>query len=198
MAQTPPFRSRPQLRPELAKLTGSPGYISQYNQTSSSLSTPQNATACSPFRSLRLQPASYEESVQPVQLGPRWTQKNQYTRYPWVQLRRLASSKPLWLILMIGALLLWWFNGWRDDLDIVKLGATSFGHDFFREGRIRNLQFFPASNPKIHVSSFADVSRIYVDYVTQYVGRWTDAPNRLRKDGSFPGQLLRWILVISS
>lgn len=89
-------------------------------------------------------------------------------------------------MLMLGALMLWWVNGGRDELDLVKLGATELGKELFQEERIRDLQFFPATNPKIHVCSYFKSQETHTN-VPQYVGRWTATPNRLRRDGTFPG-----------
>ena len=90
-------------------------------------------------------------------------------------------------MLMLGALMLWWVNGGRDELDLVKLGATELGKELFQEERTRDLQFFPATNPKIHVCSYFKSQETHAN-VPQYVGRWTATPNRLRRDGTFPGQ----------
>lgn len=159
MAQTPPFRNRPKSQLEFARLTGSPSYPGQSDQTTSLLSTPQNIIAYSPFRSAGIRPpAQYEV---PVQFAPKWTQKlKYYTRHSSFPIRRLLSSKPLWLVLMIGALSLWCFQGGRDELDLVKLRANGFGNELFREERTRNLQFFPAENPKIHAGTLVDVSKV--------------------------------------
>lgn len=152
MAQTPPFRSRPRLHIELAKLTGSPGYPGQSNPTNSSLSTPRNVTIYSPFRSAGIKPpAPHEEPIQFAQ--GRSLRPGHYFKYSWCRLKRLALSRILWLILAIGMSLLWWFSGGRDELDLVKLGSNRLSHDLFQEERTRNLHFIPASNPKIHVSS---------------------------------------------
>lgn len=37
-------------------------------------------------------------------------------------------------------------------MDLVRDGATKLSREFFSEERTRGLQFFPATNPKIHVS----------------------------------------------
>ena len=72
-------------------------------------------------------------------------------------------------------------------MELVRVGAADFGRDLFQEQRTQGLQFFPATNPKIHVSSFIrPLDRENAeDY--EYVGRWTATPNRLRRDGTFPG-----------
>ena len=53
---------------------------------------------------------------------------------------------------MLIALSLWWFNGGSEELDIVKLGTAGLGKEFLYERRMHNYQFYPATNPKIHVN----------------------------------------------
>ena len=72
-----------------------------------------------------------------------------YRRLP---LRQVFRSKPIWLFLMGMALLLWWFNGGSDKLDVVKLSATGLGKEFLEGMKMQEYQFYPASNPKIHAS----------------------------------------------
>ena len=52
---------------------------------------------------------------------------------------------------MVTALALWWYHGGSDDINAVKLGASSLSKEFMRERRMHDYQFFPATNPKIHV-----------------------------------------------
>lgn len=52
---------------------------------------------------------------------------------------------------MVSALALWWYHGGSDEINAVKLGASSLGKEFMRERRMHEYQFFPATNPKIHV-----------------------------------------------
>lgn len=52
---------------------------------------------------------------------------------------------------MLIALSLWWFNGGSGELDIVKRGTAGLGKEFLYERRMHNYQFYPATNPKIHV-----------------------------------------------
>lgn len=122
-----------------------------------------------------------------MQFSPRTQTSNQYGAYTRFRLSRVLSSKPLWFMLMLGALVLWWFNGGRDEMDLVRVGATEFGRDFFQEQRTQGLRFFPASNPKIHVCPFVRGLNREIAKVSKYVGRWTSTPNRLRQDGTFPG-----------
>ncbi|KAL9131959.1 MAG: hypothetical protein Q9217_000239 [Psora testacea] len=81
-----------------------------------------------------------------------------YRSYNLFRVKRLFSSKPIWLFFMAVALTLWWSNGGSEELDVVKLSATGLGKEFLKERRM-------------------------------YIGRWTATPNRLRKDGTFPGKL---------
>ncbi|MCJ1278851.1 hypothetical protein MMC21_006670 [Puttea exsequens] len=76
----------------------------------------------------------------------------------------------MFLLLLLFALVLWWFNGGSQEVDVVKLNASGLGKELLQERRMHDYQFYPATNPKIH-----------------YIGRWTSTPNRLRKDGTFPG-----------
>lgn len=159
MAQTPPFRNRPKFHLELARLTGSPNYAGQLDQTTSSLSTPRNATTYSPFRSAGLRPPAQYEG--PVQLTPSRIRKYKtYARRSCFWVRRLVSNKLWWSILILWLLLLWWLKGGSDEVDLIKLKANGFGTEIFQEGRTRKLQFFPAENPKIHVCSPVGVSKI--------------------------------------
>lgn len=76
-------------------------------------------------------------------------------------------------------------------MNVVKLGASGLGRDFLHERRMHDYQFYPAANPKIHVSRQQDTNSLVID-VLQYVGRWTSTPNRLRRDGTFPGNYQRY------
>lgn len=87
-----------------------------------------------------------------MQFIPRSPQKFRKCRNPaGFRARRVLSSKIFWLVLFFGALTVWWRVGGADRLDIVKLSASELGRELFPEGRTKDLQFFPATNPKIHV-----------------------------------------------
>lgn len=152
MTQTPPFRGRPKFYLALTQSTGSPGHISQSAHGFNAFSTPVSHATYSPFRSAGLAPPT--PYGVPVQFSPRTQRSIRYDKYTWLRLGRVVSSKPVWFMLMLGALVLWWFNGGRDEMDLVRVGAAEFGRDFFQEQRTQGLQFFPATNPKIHVCSF--------------------------------------------
>ena len=53
---------------------------------------------------------------------------------------------------MVLALTILWFNGGREEIDAVKMSARGFGNDILQEKRMQDFQFYPATNPKIHVS----------------------------------------------
>ena len=74
-----------------------------------------------------------------------------FDNYTLYRIRRVLSSKPLLFLLVLGALTFWWFHGGSNELDLVKLSASGLGREFFQDTRTQNLQFFPATNPKIHV-----------------------------------------------
>ncbi|MCJ1463355.1 hypothetical protein MMC07_001962 [Pseudocyphellaria aurata] len=188
MTQTPPLGGRPKLSLALTQLTGSPGHISHISQSAhrlNALSTPVPHATYSPFRSAGLAPPTPYGG--PMQFSPRTHTSNRYSAYTRFRLGQVLGSKPLWFILMLGALVLWWFNGGSAEMDLVRVGAAEFGRDFFQEQRTQGLQFFPASNPKIHVFSFVRVFNREIAKDSKYVGRWTSTPNRLRRDGTFPG-----------
>ena len=80
--------------------------------------------------------------------GDRPSRFDNYTLY---RIRRFLSSKPLLFLLVLGALTFWWSHGRSNELDLVKLSASGFGSELFQDARTQGLQFFPATNPKIHV-----------------------------------------------
>lgn len=198
MSQPPPLRNRPNLHLAFTQLNGSPRQPGQATPPTSSLSapymspgsTPFGKTTYSPYRSADLKPPTPYGG--PISFAPRRSNKSFYSQYKWFLVKRAFSSKPAWLFLMVAALTLWWFNGGSRELDVVKLSASGLGKEFLNERRMHDYQFYPATNPKIHVWG----SQPQLDGVTddsQYVGRWTSTPNRLRKDGTFPGT--SWYLV---
>lgn len=152
MTQTPPFGGRSKLHLALTQLTGSPGHISQSSHGFNALTTPVSHATYSPFRSAGLAPPTPYGG--PTHFTPRAQKSNRRDTYTWFRLGWVLSSKPIWFMLMLGTLVLWWFNGGRDEMELVRVGAAEFGRDFFQEQRTQGLQFFPAANPKIHVCSF--------------------------------------------
>lgn len=157
MSQPQPFRQRPNLHLALTQLTGSPRHSSQSSPSSTPLTsrlptpngTPFGTTSYSPFRSAPLKvPSQYSSTAQ---LVPRRSSHSSHEKHSWLRCRYLLASKPIWLFLMTIALLLWWLNGGSEELDEVKLSAKGLGKDFLRDRRMQDFQFYPATNPKIHV-----------------------------------------------
>lgn len=157
MFHPPPLRSRPNLHLGLTKLTGSPRHPNQSTPPATPFSnpypspgdTPLAKTAYSPFASAGLKaphPYSSGDIITTRDRGRPW-----YGNYAWFRFRRVLASKPILLVFMIIALSLWWFNGGSEELDIVKLGTAGLGREFLYERRMHNYQFYPATNPKIHV-----------------------------------------------
>ena len=166
MSREPPFQRRPNLHLALTPLTGSPRQYSTSTPTSRAetpvptpTSTPLATTSYSPFTSAGLKPLGANSfptaqpygSATPFKSRPR--ELRLYSRYNWLQMRRIFRSKPIWLALMGFALMLWWFNGGSHDLDALKLSASELGKELMQGRRMQDYQFYPASNPKIHVSS---------------------------------------------
>ena len=154
----PPLRSRPNLHLTSANLTGSPRRSTQITPTPTSRfitpyptpdDTPVARIAYSPHYSAGLKPSAIYGS--PASFAHLRTNRSPYRKYNVYRFKRILASKPVWLLLMIAALVLWWFNGGSEEINAVKLGASSLGKEFVQERRMHGHQFFPATNPKIHV-----------------------------------------------
>ena len=156
MIQTPPHRGRPKVHLAMTQLNGSPRHNDQPGNRHYAFSTPATQATYSPFRSAGLAPPTPYGG--PVQFTPRRKRiPNDYRARTRIRLGRALSSRPLWFLLMLGALMLWWFNDGRDEMDLIRVGAAGFGREFFPEERTRGLRFFPATNPKIHVCHLSNV-----------------------------------------
>jgi len=160
MSQAPPLRSRPNLHLALTQLNGSPRQLGPGTPLANpSLSTPYHSpagtpygkTAYSPYHSASLKPPTpslYEDQ------SPFAHRRNSYRPYgncSWFRIRRTFASKPIWLLLMFAGLIVWWLNGGSEELDVVKLGASGFAKELMNQREMHDYQFYPASNPKIHV-----------------------------------------------
>ncbi|KAL8855487.1 MAG: hypothetical protein Q9178_007869 [Gyalolechia marmorata] len=172
-----PFRTRPNLHLTLTQQSGSPRNTNAATAASSRFASPfRTPTASplatnsySPYESAKLKASSPQGST--VHFTPR--QRHKYRRYyraALLTVKRMLLTRTTWLLATLLLTVVWWLNGGSEELGTVKLGAAGFGRDLFEDGVTQDMQFFPPSNPKIH-----------------YVGRWTPTPNRLRKDGAFPG-----------
>ena len=65
--------------------------------------------------------------------------------------RMLLAKKVVWVLAVILGLLFWWSKGNLHDFDPATLRQTRIGQGLFNPRLPPGLQFFPASNPKIHV-----------------------------------------------
>src|SRR5579862_9052348 len=150
---TPPPRTRPDLYLTLPPLSPSLESSSSYNGSPASTSfAPFGATNYSPFRSVGLRPPSPFGS--PALFPPR---RRQTRGYIWCRIRRCFNSKILWFTATFFGLLLWWGNGGKDGWHKIRDSPSGFGIAVFGSEIIKDLQFFPASNPKIHVSNSGSV-----------------------------------------
>jgi len=147
MAHTPPFRNRPNLHLSLPSLAGLPMTSLQ----STPGTTPFNTTTCSPFRSA--DPKTPASQGGPLHFVPRRSSCI-YGRYGSSKPRRLLSGRAFLLGAVIFGLIYWWSNGGREDLEVAKLRSNSLKEELFAPEITKNLQFYPASNPKIHVRPF--------------------------------------------
>lgn len=165
----PPLRSRPNLHLALTDLTGSPRQSAQSTPPPTSRfitpyptpgDTPFAKTAYSPYYSAGvIAPTLYET---PESSTTRWKRRSCHRKYNGRHFKRLLASKPVWLLLMLVTLALWWFNGGSEEINVVKLGASGLGKEYLLERRMHDHQFFPATNPKIHVSSQHNASSLAV------------------------------------
>lgn len=142
---TPPFRNRPGLR-----LNITPGYGSPFASGHGSPNvTPFGLTTYSPFHSASLKPPT------PYGGSPRILPKRvsgSSLDYMWYRLRKLLASRAVWFLVVLSGLLFWWSkSGWY-EIDSAMLRSAAIGQGLFHAGGTAELQFFPASNPKIHVS----------------------------------------------
>lgn len=154
----PPLRNRPNLHLVSTDLTGSPRQSALSTPTATSRfvtsyptpdDTPFARTAYSPYYSAGLKaPALYET---PESFTPRRTSRSCYRNYNHYRWKRAFASRPVWLLLLVFALAHWWFNGGSEEISVVKLGASSLGKEFMQDRRMHDYQFYPATNPKIHV-----------------------------------------------
>lgn len=164
MSYPPPLRNRPNLHLALTQFDGSPRRQGPgMPLASSSLCTPYHSptgtpygrTAYSPFRSASLKPPTPLLCGSPSSFTPRRGVYGRYGRYSWLRIKRAFASKPILILLMVAGLTIWWFNGGSKELDVVKLGASGFGKAIMNERKMHEYQFYPASNPKIHVGHFS-------------------------------------------
>lgn len=155
MSQKPSFNHRPKLHLALTSLSGSPLNSVQnspsptpFNSPFAQPKTPFATTNYSPFRSAGLRPPT--PYAGPVQFNPR-RQKSSYGNYTLFRIKRLLGSKAVWIVVALLSLVWWWSNGGRENLEAVKVRSSGLGMELLTSEITKDLQFFPASNPKIHV-----------------------------------------------
>lgn len=176
-------------------LTGSPIQYAKNRFFSSPLqsglptpiSTPLATTAYSPFRSAGLRPPTPYERV----MSPKAHRRGRHGRgsLSWSRPKRILMGKATWLLIAIFLMACWWNYGGVQNLERLQLHASGFAREHLRGKQLVHYQFFPASNPKIHVRVTQALKTPLTE--SQYTGRWTSTPNRLRRDGTFPGTLCR-------
>lgn len=155
MSQKSPFNHRPKLHLALPSLSGSPLNSVQNSPSGTPFlspiappNTPFATTSYSPFRSAGLRPPTPYRG--PVQFNPRRL-RSSYGNYTWFRIKRLLSSRALWIVIALLSLVWWWSNGGREDLEAMKIKSGGLGMELSTSDITKDLQFFPASNPKIHV-----------------------------------------------
>lgn len=144
MAHASPCRNRPNLHLSLKLVAGLP--MSSLQSTPGT--TPFSTTTHSPFRSAG--PSTPASQRGPTQFVPRRS-SSLFGRYGACKPRRLLGARAFLLGAVIFALIYWWSNGGREDLEVAKLRTSSMKAELFAPEITKNLQFYPASNPKIHV-----------------------------------------------
>lgn len=159
MASQRPLRTRPNLHLALTQQTGSPRNANATISISSRFSSPFGTPTGTPLATSSYSPSGSSRLKAPSPYGgpmhftPR--QKHKYRRYgraAWLKAKRIFSSRTTWLLFIVVLTLLWWVNGGSEEFNAVKSGAAGLGRDIFQDGVVQNMQFFPPSNPKIHVS----------------------------------------------
>ena len=158
-----PLRNRPNLHLASTDLTGSPRQAAQSTPTPISRfttpyptpeDTPFARAAYSPYYSAGLKaPAIYEN---PGSFTPRRPSRSCYRNYHGYRFKRVLAWKAVWMLFVVFAFTLWWFNGGSQDIHVVRLGARSLGKELLHERRMHDYQFYPATNPKIHVGRQID------------------------------------------
>ena len=165
MSRTPPFRSRPNLHLTLTPLAGSP--VPSLQSTPNT--TPYSTTKDSSFHFAGLKRPPTPSS--PAQ-SARKPSSSAYTSYMICRPSRVLSTRGLLLIAVCFGLILWWSNGGREDIEVVRLRSSGLKKNLFAPEITKGLQFFPASNPKIHVRHIVDTLPWTSDVLSQVLVCW--------------------------
>jgi len=159
MSRTPSPRHRPNFHLSLTPLLGTPNQIYQATPPGQTpFSTPHvspfGLTTYSPFRSAGLRPPTpYGGSVQ-FTPKPQRKANSVYGSYTLFRLKRICTSRALVLLIVVVVGFFWWWRaGLGSEIKVVKVGRTGFGlgSQLVEPEATKDLQFFPAANPKIHV-----------------------------------------------
>ena len=155
MADTPPLRlnSRPQLRIALSHFNGSPRAASYSTPISSGASTPYTA----PFPKAMYLPRGSGKPPTPYKEyeseEPKKRKVWAYCSYVYWRAVRLLRFRTIWVMIFCIVCLSWWFRGNDNNWDHLRQKAEDLRRGLLPEARLRGMQFFPASNPKIHAST---------------------------------------------
>ena len=154
MAQTPPFRNRPNLHLSISPFSTSSNPSTQGTPTQTPFYTPFTTTNYSPFRSASLKlPTPYHSTTQFPLHAIKQGSRSDYRNHTFYRVRRMLTSRFFACLIIIIGLCYWWSRGWKEELNIVGVGVNRFGpgNHLFKVEATKSLQFFPAANPKIHV-----------------------------------------------
>ncbi|KAL9595746.1 MAG: hypothetical protein Q9219_006244 [cf. Caloplaca sp. 3 TL-2023] len=99
-------------------------------------------------------------------------------------MKRMLTSRATWFLAIVVLTMFWWINGGTKELDAVRLGAAGFGKDLFQSGVTQDLQLFPPSNPKIHVSLPYQLAQKHADNISM-LADGQQPPINCEKTGRF-------------
>ena len=169
MSHTLPFRGRSKLQLAFAQLTGSPRhpYTPRQSRFESPLLTPAHTPlatrAYSPHYSVKLKPPTPYGG--PIQFSPRRSERYGIILKSVYQ-RAVRRSRLLYILILVLLLIIWCSSWASEEIDAVVISAEELGRQFHNNGITRHLQFYPATNPKIHASlltMFIDIAGLTID-----------------------------------
>jgi hypothetical protein len=147
MSRTPTYHRRQTFHLPLSNLDNPLTSGQKNTQPNSPFGAPY-----SPYRSAELKPPTPYGG--PMRFAPRGS----YWRAAKAtagKLQYLLSKRPFWFVIVFLGLLWWWGNGGKEDLELVKVKSAGIKNELFAPQLTRGFQFYPASNPKIHVRNAA-------------------------------------------
>ena len=153
MTDTAPFRKGTRFYANSPSSTGTPCPSTRGSSLTSIFLSPFTMSSFSPFRSPSSRSASPFSSILPFKFVPDVHRKPERSGYwrPWF--RHSFKARIVLFLVALLSILLWWSRAWTEDLSLVRIGASQFklGGQLFEVNLTRDLQFFPAASPKIHV-----------------------------------------------